>query len=183
MKKQVKGTLLKIVVIPIRANKSGVYDDILSDAAKSFITQRILDSIWYPFELYKELYNALSIVEGKENPKTLMRWGNQYCEMAMTSTYKLSVVKGDIKRSMEKYRRFHNLVYNFGKILVEFPADNQLIVTYQGVDRDFKNWYYIAFGWLEKFVELCINKKPTLKILNKSWEGGSITQCLLSWPS
>ncbi|MFX1276592.1 MAG: hypothetical protein ACFFBP_03360 [Promethearchaeota archaeon] len=181
--KQVKGSMAKFTIKAIKANKNGAYENLLSDKAKEMLKQRILDAAWYPFDVYKECLNALCKVEARDNTKIIHEWGKHFGEILMTSIYKLSIVKGDLKRSIDKYQRFHTLTYNFGKILIEFPTDNQLIVTYRDIDRDFKNWYYLAFGWLERFIEIVIDKKLTLEILKKSWEGDNETQFKLSWPS
>ena len=98
----------------------------------------------------------------------------------MKSIYKSTIVKGNIKKSMEKYARLHNLLYNFGKVLPEFPSDNQLLVIFKDFEPDFKNWYYIAFGWLESFIELCLGKKTSHEIKKKSWNNEDSTQCLFS---
>ena len=61
--KQTKGSLLKYVIKIIRANKTGVYDEILTEDEKRFVNQQVLDAVWYPYDFYKKLYNAIRKVE------------------------------------------------------------------------------------------------------------------------
>ena len=181
--KQVKGTMLKAIVKAIRADKSGQYDNILSDKAKVFINQRILDSIWYPFKLYKECFNALSKINARGNKNVLVEWGKAESEKIMPRVYSHIIIKGDPTVAMEKYARFHKMVFDFGEIQYEQMSDNQIIVDYKDFEPDFENFYYIAIGWIEKFIQLCIDKIPNYELLKKSWEGDDFTQFELSWIS
>jgi hypothetical protein len=179
--RQVKGSLVKPIVKQIKANKSGIYDTLLSDEAKKFIKQNILDSLWYSFESYKECSEALYKVEAKNDPAILNQWGKLYGELLFTSIYKSQVGDGSIKNAIEKYRHFLTLLYNFSELVAEFPSDNQVILTFKNFDREWENFYYILLGWVHKYVELSIKKEVTSKIIKKSWEGADATQILVSW--
>ncbi|MDD1778968.1 MAG: hypothetical protein LUQ65_12455 [Candidatus Helarchaeota archaeon] len=181
--KQVKGSMLKMIIKSIKANKSGIYDNMLSDKAKDLLSQRILDSIWYSFEVYKECFNALSQVEGKNNPLVIVQWGRHRSEELMTSIYQSAIIKTNLKIATENYKRFHRTVFNFGEIEIEIISDHEILVIYKDFERDFENFYYISIGWIQRFFELCLGKKVTYKILKKSWEGAESTQFSLSWAS
>jgi len=73
--KQIKGSMIKTIVRAMRADKSGIYNKLLSDKAKELYTQRILDPVWYPFDTYKECFNALYQVDGKNDPRIITQWG------------------------------------------------------------------------------------------------------------
>jgi len=179
--KQVKGTMLKLIIKAIRVDKSGIFDNILSEKAKDFINQRILDSIWYPFEIYKECFNALCKIGAKEKNEVLIQWGRMESERLMTRIYSQSITEGNLTTAMEKYARFHKMVFNFGQIQSELISDNQIIVDYKDFEPDFKNFYYIAIGWIDKFIQLCIGSKPKYEFLKKSWEGDDVTQYKVTW--
>ena len=173
--------MVKMVVKAIKANKTGIYDKFITDKDKEVISQTILDSIWYPYEVYKKCLDALCKIDAKEKVETLIQWGRIESEKTMTSVYRLSIVEGNLKSAMEKYRRFHKRVFNFGDIITEFKSDNRMIVTYKDFDRDFKNFYFIALGWIFKFIELCIGVNPSYKLLKKSWEGADETKFEIYW--
>ena len=181
--KQVKGTMFKLIVKAIKVNKSGAYNNMLSQKAKDFLNQRIIDSIWYPFELFKECFNALSRVEAKDNEDILIEMGRMQRETVMSNFYKLTEVKGDLKSSMEKYQRFHKLLFNFGELNSEFISDTEMVVTFSDFEPEFKNFYYTTLGWIDKFIELCNGKKIQYKVKKKSWEGDNATEFLISWSS
>jgi len=179
--KQVKGTMFKLIIKAIRADKSGKFENILSEKTKEFINQRILDSIWYPFELYKECFNALCKISAQEKSEILIEWGRVESEKLMTRIYSQAISEGNLTTAMEKYARFHKMVFNFGEIQSELITTNQIIVNYKNFEPDFKNFYYIAIGWIDKFIQLCIAKRPHYEFLMKSWEGDDFTQFKLFW--
>jgi len=183
--KQVKGTMVVTIVKSIRANhsKKDEYDKILSDRAKKFLDQRILSSSWYPFEEYKECFEALCFVEVKNNPTSLNQWGHNEAIRWLTTIYQSAIIKGDIHLAAEKYSRFHRMVFNFGEVKPEFISDTVLNYTYIDIDRDWENFYHIAAGWAQKFIELSIDKKVDYTFLKKSWKGEGWTKIMLSWAS
>ncbi|MFX1376166.1 MAG: hypothetical protein ACFFA0_10160 [Promethearchaeota archaeon] len=181
--RQVKGTMVAMIAKSIKYNKSKQeeYDRILSDKAKQLINQRILSSAWYPYELYKEAFNALSFVEARNNPRVLIEWGRVESERLMTTIYKLSVFKGNIQIAADKYARFHRMVFNFGEIIPEIVSDTKIIFTYEDFDPNWENVYHVAVGYAQAFIELCIDKKTDFSFLKKSWKGEGWTQIMLTW--
>lgn len=179
--KKVKGSLVKLMVKPIRANKSGAYNGILSSEGTELINQRIFDSIWYPYEAYRNIHDAVARVEGKNNPKILFQWGQKFGEILMTSIYKNSLSNINVMRAMDKYVRFHKLVYNWGQLIPELLSEFHLIVTYKDFERDWDMYYYISSGWMHKYLELCLKKTVTFKFYKKSWEGADWTAYDFTW--
>ncbi len=179
--KSVKGSMMKSFIKPARANKSGIYQEILTDAGQKLLNERIFDSVWYPFDSYKEIAMHVSKIEGKSNPAILIKWGEEHGEAILTSIYRGSIVDGDIKRAVEKYARFHRLVFNFGEVKSQFLSDNSVIITYANFDPDFEFFYYISLGWTKRYLELCTDKKVSYVILKKSWLGSEETSYQFSW--
>lgn len=179
--KQIKGTMFKTIVRFIRKNKSGKYDELLSDEAKEYIKQTILDSKWYPFEIYKECAGAVYKVEAKNDPAILKQWGIVFGKELFSTIYKSQARAADAKDAIEKFNQFIELAFNFFEIIPDFISDNKLKITFKEFDPDWEYFYYIASGFLQEFVELSINKKVTAEIVVKSWEGAGTTQIMLSW--
>ncbi len=179
--RQIKGSLLKLTIVPIKANKTGIYQEILTESAINMLKERIFDSVWYPFDVYKDLFNAMCKVEAKNNSKIIIEWGKKFGEIMMTSLYKGSIVEGDIQKALDKYARFHRLVFNFGVIKYEFIGNNGVVVSYDNFDPDWEQFHYIALGWLIKYLELCMGKKINYQISKKSWEGADATSFKFAW--
>ncbi|MBN1801870.1 MAG: hypothetical protein JW891_10210 [Candidatus Lokiarchaeota archaeon] len=179
--RRIKGSLLKITIKPLKANKTGIYQEILTETANNILKERIFDSVWYPYAAYKDIFNALCKIEAKNNPKIIIEWGKKFGEIIMTSIYKGAIVEGSIKDALNKYARFHKLVFSFGAIKYEIIGDNDVIVTYADFDPDWEYFHYIALGWLLKYLELCMGKKINYQIVKKSWEGADATSFQFTW--
>jgi len=179
--KQVKGSLFQVVAKWIRSNKSGIYNDLLLDKDWEVINSRILPSVWYPFENYKNCLNALIKVEAKGDLETCIKWGQIDVIDKMEGIYSHTIVKGDIKATLEKFSRIFNLMFNFSNIAVEIIGENEVNIIANDFDPDFEGFFYIARGYFEKFLELCLEKKIQSKFLKKSWEGEETTIFNFSW--
>ncbi len=179
--KQVKGTMLISFVKGIRANKSGVYENLLSEKDKEIVYQKILNGAWYPFETFKNCMNAVTQVEAKNNMEIVRNWGRDTGQTIMETIYKSALSKGDPQKAWRLYQRFFKLWFNFGYQDGDFISENALEVTFKEFDPDFKNFYHIAMGWSERFLELVIDKKVVSKFLAKSWESDEETIIHYSW--
>ncbi|MFX1364203.1 MAG: hypothetical protein ACFFCE_04095 [Promethearchaeota archaeon] len=181
--KQVKGTLLLTIVKILKARNrtSGYYNSALSDNAKTFLERRILTGSWYPLEYYRELFDTLCSVDAKNDPKTLIEWGLEEGKQWFTTIYQSAIVEGDLESAIERYKRFHKKVFNFGEVKVEAISDTELEFTYVDMPQDWKNYYYTSLGYALVFIELCVGKKPEYFFQNKSWERGGWTKTRFSW--
>ncbi|MBN1803468.1 MAG: hypothetical protein JW891_18305 [Candidatus Lokiarchaeota archaeon] len=179
--KQVKGSMFKEVVKVIKANKTGAYDN-LSDETKKFLQQRILSSAWYPLAAYKEGLNAIVNVVARGKKEIVVKWGKQFCDGMMKSLYKQIVAEGNVKLAMERYKRFHNMIFNFSQMDYNFVSDNEIVITYTDSEPDFENYYYLIKGWNERFFEICTDKKTVgSSFLEKSWEGKKNTKIKINF--
>ncbi|MFX1399057.1 MAG: hypothetical protein ACFFAS_18685 [Promethearchaeota archaeon] len=183
MERRVKGTILKDIVIGIKSDKGHEkeYDEILSDEAKEFLHQRVLNSVWYSWDILRELYKALIKIVAKNDRNIVIKWGNNFGENVMSSIYKNVIAEGKVDKLVEKYRRFHGLIYNFGTMSVEKLSDNEILFTYRDIDDKFEMWYYGALGWTQRVLEMCLKKKVSFTFLKKSWQGDKETQFKLFW--
>lgn len=183
MVKQVKGTMLVSFVKGIRANKSGVYDKILSEKDREIVSQKILNGAWYPFETFKNCTNAVTQVEAKDNMEIVRKWGRETGEIIMKTIYKSAIAEGNPQKAWTSYNRLFKLWFSFGHQIGDFVSDNEINITFKDFDSDFKNFYYVAMGWIESFFELVLDKKVVSKFLTKSWEGAEETRISISWSS
>jgi len=179
--KQVKGSMFKMIVKAIRANKSGAYDKILSAKDRKFLSQNILSASWYPFDIYKRAFNALAEVQAKDKTDMWIQWGRMEGEATMTTLYKQTIVEGDPHMAMEKFKRFFKLMYDFGELIIERISDKELTITYKDFEPDFKLYYYVGIGWVERFLELCGCKEVKSNFIAKSWEGAKETTLQIAW--
>ncbi|MBN1800443.1 MAG: hypothetical protein JW891_03000 [Candidatus Lokiarchaeota archaeon] len=179
--KKAKGTIILYIIKGIKSNKTDAYKKLLSKDAKKLVSQNILPSEWYPFEAYKECMVALARVETEGNMEIVRDWGRMFGQKIMTDLYGQIIEEGDVRKALDKYKRFQRIIFNFGSINIKFISEKDINISFTGFDPNFQEYYELAMGWIEKFVELCVGKKPKSIFLNKSWEGDEITKFRISW--
>jgi len=181
--KKAKGVVLKPFVIGIRADKNNMekYDRMLSDKAKEIVSQRILDSIWYPFDIYRELFRAVAKVVAKDNEGIVKKMGYEWSKKISGQLYKGLMKKREISNAINIYDSLFRLWFNFGKQHGKIISDNELHVILEDYDPDFKFFYILAAGWMENFFEIYLDTKVKSEILEKSWEGAERTIIKISW--
>jgi hypothetical protein len=178
---QVKGSVLIDFVKTIRADKSGVYDRYLTDEDKRLIQQRILPSAWYPFDTFKNVFQAAFEVLAKGDLEKVREWGRAYGEVITKTIYKGLLKKG---QPMEHLKRYPTAIRNFfdaGSIEVKEVSKNEAEMILKGFDTGFVPIFYIMFGWLEKTLEMCGAKNIQFETLEKAWEGAPQTRIRMSW--
>jgi hypothetical protein len=173
--------MVKLIVKGIRANKTGVYDQILSEQAKELVFQSVVDPVWYPFELFKEVLDALCQVDAKNDPKVIMQWGRQRGQELVTAIYKHSLSDANIKTALDAYTRFHKSVFNFGEVEGTIVSDHEIQLSYNHFDAEWSNFFYLATGWQQEFFQLCIGKTVAYRFLKKPTKGAGGTQISLTW--
>lgn len=181
--KQVKGSILLPWVKAIKANKSDVYDGLLTRETKEAISKLILSSSWYGFDIYKNCFDAVARVEVKGNQNVCREWGRAYSESIMKSVYKSSIVKANPEAIMDRFKLVLKSMFNFGQLKSRMVSDQEMVLAVEEFDPDFELFYYIILGWLEKYIELCLEKPVHAEFIEKSWEGNPITRIKITWPA
>ncbi len=165
----------------IKKDKSGACDKYLTDKDRQIMSQKILPSIWYPYELYKHGLTAIFEVFAKKDPEVAREWGRNAAQAAMTTMYSAFITTGDPLSFINNYKSVHGKIYDFGKIEVIEEKPNQVLVKLKELDPECVPIFYIIQGWLERGMELCGAKNAKLDFLTKSWEGKPDTTLRISW--
>lgn len=183
MERKIKGAALRDIIKGIRAAKTykDKFNETLSDEAKDLLNQRILTSIWYPYNLYVELYGAVIKIMAHNNLKMVIKWGSEFGIAVMKSVYKNLIAEGDINKLLEMYPRFHRMIYNFGNLTYEWLSDNEIIITLKDFDQKWNIVHYSNLGWTLGTFETVVKKKVNYEFLKKAWEGDEMTQYRLFW--
>jgi hypothetical protein len=182
--RRAKGAFFKKIAIIIRADKSGVYDNLLTDEDKQVISTTILTANWYPWDTYKRCFNAVAAVTANNDMEICRLWGQlDSGEELAKSSYKSILLDRNVKVAFRKIRIFWKIQYSFGDLDVNFISDNKVQVTIQNFDPDFEVFYYYGRGWYEQVLIMCDCKDVKSEFLVKSWEGAGDTVIQLSWTS
>lgn len=181
--RRVKGVLLKFFVKSIRANKSGIYDNLITEDDMETIKKRILDAGWYPYEAFKNCFNAVCKVDAKDNVKLIQKWGHKRGKETLSRLYKEPMMKRDLSSALFSYNMLFKRWFDFGKQYGEIISNNEVHINIENFDSDFRLFYYIAMGWMQGFFEIYTGTNVTAKFLEKSWEGADRTKVKLTWNS
>ncbi|MFX1275130.1 MAG: hypothetical protein ACFFAT_08815 [Promethearchaeota archaeon] len=179
--KKIKGTLLKPWVIAIRANRSGGYDDFITEEDKKIVNQRILDAAWYPYGTFKNCYNAVCKIEAKENIKVIEKWGYDYGKSVLERVYKEPMRKKELEAAISSYNNLFKLWFNFGYQHGEIISNDEVDIFIEDFDKDFKLFYHIAKGWMHGFFEAYLDTKVMTRFIEKSWEDADKTVVKITW--
>jgi hypothetical protein len=181
--RHVKGSMFIEIVKGIKSDKSGVFDNLLTEEDKKLLSRTILLGSWYPYDVYKRCFNALAQVYAKGDMEICRQWGHAQGEEMIKSVYKSVLKEKNYKTAMERVKSIYKLMYDFGEIALSFISDNELEISYKGFDTDFEVSYIVGQGWMEKILEICGCKDVKSKFLVKSWEGAGDTTLHFSWTS
>ena len=178
---QVKGSMLIGFVKAIKADTSGRLETLLSDEAKALVQERILAAKWYPFEPYKSCFRAVCKVNAQSNPEIMRLFGRKAGEETMTSIYRTVFNKSTAEGAMDSFRVIGNTVYDSVTLHSEMLADNKIRISFHDFDPDFKECYLVGLGWIERTLEMVIEKDVRSEIIEKSWDGAPATVFEMSW--
>jgi len=181
--RQVKGSMFIEIAKGIKSDKTGDYDNLLTDEDKNLLSKTILIGSWYPYDVYKRCFNALAQVIAKNDMEICRQWGRTQGEEMIKSVYKSVLKDKNYKIAMERVKSIYKLMYDFGELSAHFISDNEMEVMYKDFDPDFQVSYIVAQGWVEKVLEICGCKDVKSKFLVKSWEGAGDTILHFSWMS
>ncbi|MFX1275135.1 MAG: hypothetical protein ACFFBP_16270 [Promethearchaeota archaeon] len=181
--KQVKGSLFKYVIQIIRANKTGAFDSILTEEEKKFVNQEILDAVWYPYEVYKNLYAMVGKIEAKGEMDIIINSSYDLAKMVIKGMYKGLRLKRTIRHALTSYLHLIKLWFNFGIHKGEIISENEINISIADFDNDFELFYHSTLGWIKAFFEEYLNTSISAKITQKVWEGDDKTVYNLTWKS
>ncbi len=175
-----KGSVFITLVKAIKSDKSGVYDKYLTNQDREIINQKILPSVWYPYETYKHCLNAVFEVFARKNPNVAKEWGRTEGQALMTKMYS-AFISNDPIDFINAYEMIHKNFFDFGKIEVIEGGNNQVVFRLTNFDVQCLPNIYTIEGWLECGLELCGAKNIKSEFLAKSWEGHPETTIRFTW--
>ena len=179
--RHVKGSMFLKVAKVIKVDKSGVYDNLLTDEDKDLLSTTILTASWYPWESYKRCFNALAEVFAQGDMEVVRQWGHTEGEQLTQSAYKSILTGKDYKIAFKKIKLFWKFQFDFGELDLSFISDSTMQVVLKDFDPDFKVFFNLARGWFEQVLKMSDCKDVTSEFLVKSWEGAGDTTIQLSW--
>ena len=178
---KIKGALFKFYVKGIRANKTGIYQKMLSEEDLKIVNQRILDSAWYPFETFKNCFNAINKVVANNDKDIVKKMGYNAGKETLARLYTNPMNKKELSDAIKSYNNLFKLWFDFGHQYGEIVSDNEIKIIIEDFDPDFEYFYIIATGWMSSFFDAYLRTKVSTSFLEKSWEGDKRTAIKVKW--
>ncbi|MFC1884089.1 hypothetical protein ACFL2O_04900 [Thermodesulfobacteriota bacterium] len=180
---QVKGSIFIPWVIGIRADKSGACDKHLTDEDRKVISNKILASSWYPIENYMNIVNTVVKEIAKGDMRLVRQWGRDFTDSTYKHIYKNLFSESDSRRAMRSHQLMFKTLYDSVTVDLEEISENEYIVTFKGIDPNFKPFFYVTLGTFEKSLEYGGAQGLEAEFIDKSWNGASETRIRFSWES
>lgn len=178
---QVKGTMLMFVVKGVRAAGPEHFDDLLTDADRALLSQRILPINWYPFDSYRRLFDGLVAVVARGSMPTVRQWGRDYGSTILEGVYRSTIVPGNPLQTLKNTERRFSSFYDFGRLELTELGPGSVELAIHDFDPTWEAIYEMISGWLERTVELAGARQPRVAITARSWTGAPATVYRISW--
>ncbi|OLS13197.1 MAG: hypothetical protein RBG13Loki_3178 [Promethearchaeota archaeon CR_4] len=120
-------------------------------------------------------------MEAKNNQNIIMEWGRTLGTQLLTTIYKSTVTDRSLKTIIMSYTRFHKQIFNFGQVEGKINSEHEVEFIYKDFEPNWQNFYSIATGWMERYIEFCVSQKVQYKVI-KDPDDGTV-HIKLSWSS
>ncbi|MFC1884091.1 DUF2378 family protein [Thermodesulfobacteriota bacterium] len=180
---QVKGSIFIPWVKGVRGDKSGACDKHLTDEDRKVISGKILASSWYPYDTYRRCVEAVSKEVAKDNLDTIRGWGRAFVDSVYKDIYKNLFSENDPRKAMKSRQMMFKTLYDSITVDLEEISESEYIVTFKGVESDFKSLFAMSIGVMERGLELSGAKGLKAEFIDKSWNGDPQTRIRFSWES
>jgi hypothetical protein len=178
---QVKGSIFIPWVKGVRGDKSGACDRYLNDQDRKIISGRILASSWYPYDTYRRCVEAVSKEVAKDNMDIIRGWGRDFVDKEYKDIYKNLFSETDPRKAMKSRKLMYKTLYDSIRVDLEEISETEYILSFKGVEPDFKSFFAMAIGVMERGLELNGARGLKAEFIDKSWNGAHQTRIRFSW--
>lgn len=181
--RNVKGTMLLDMIRMIRANKDLPWDEYLDAEDWKTISSIILQSNWYPIELYQKLGWAVFQVVAKGNLELVRARGRARGKELFGDIYKSIVANNGPLEALNAFVKRYCTLFNFSilrfekveeknaRIYHDFKLDHPVFVAY----------CHQLIGHFEALIEMTGGKNSKIELIAKQWEGAPATIFDIAW--
>lgn len=164
---QVKGSFLVDFVKVIRANKDKDFDKWLTSEDWEIINSKVLPSLWFPFDAYRSMGEAIFNVVANESLEVTRVFG-QLILRNLLETYTTLVAEGDPAASVKKFAILRNTwfkgIESTVKVIDKGPDRVKVkLFLYDRIEPE-EAFAYLLAGNLEELVKQTGVKDPKVDV-------------------
>ena len=141
-------------------------------------------SNWYPVELTREVYNAISDVLGKKNPRVLADYGYYSAERSITGVLRFLMKLVDTNKMVKRMGAFWRFYHKGGKTsageLIQESGRKKRIISYYGYDAG-RFGCLVFEGYARALTEKAGGKNVNIAKKNCIYKGDDCCSWLVSW--
>jgi len=180
---KVKGTLLVDYVRMIRRNKEKDWNKYLTPEDWAIINERILPSLWYPYETYRRTgWAAFHLIAGG-NSNLVHEWGKISIAILTKGPYKSIVNDADPMLALDRFVMMRRQFFSFAAMEFEKAGEKHAKVRFAGAPDDpiMEAFNAQMTGAFEKMVEITGGKNPKVSFKATVKEGNTNTEFDIEW--
>jgi len=181
---KVKGTMLADIVRMIRKNKDKNWGEYLKPEDWDVINRKILDSAWYPLELYTRFGLAAFEILANGDPRISYMGGQIRGEELFKGVYKSIIIDKYPMKSLHRFVGMYGLLFNFSVFTIEDVGENHVKIFHKFDRKNLeKNIPYChhLMGLLDTLIEMTGGKDIKIELTAKQWENAPATIFGITW--
>ena len=167
----------------IRKNKDKNWDQYLTPEDWKIVNSKILESSWYPFEVYDRCgFAVFEIIAGGDNRVPHAR-GQVRGRELFEGVYKAVVVDSDPMKAIHRFVNTYDLFFNFSPLTIEDVGGNHVRICHE-FERESPErtipYCHQLMGILETLVEMVGGKDAKIELTKQS-ENSPTTVFDITW--
>jgi hypothetical protein len=129
---------------------------VLGPEARKVFEDGPLETMWYPYDVYIELSEAIDRVLGAGDLQLVYEMGAYSCESNLTGIFRMFFRFGNINFLLDRAAKAWRSQYDFGTMTVIRDPENKYRVTLELADvpRPSRVLYLAVKGWVVKAAQL-----------------------------
>ena len=181
--RKVKGTMMLDLVRMIRANKKMDWNKYLKPGDREFIDSMILQSKWYPMEIYQRFGWILFQTLAGGNLELVRLRGRERGRELFTDIYKSIIADHDPMKALNKLVTIYSSLFNFSSLTFENSGEKHAKVYHDYDPKDPANVPYChqLMGHFDTLVELTGGRNARINLTARQWDGAPKTVFDITW--
>jgi uncharacterized protein (TIGR02265 family) len=155
---------------------------LLSQDDRSILEGWILNSRWYPLELYQRLDDAIArVFSPDDKTRVFIEMGSNSADMNLTGPHKHFVREGDPHFLLSQSSVIYSAYYAVGHSIYQKTGPNSCILRFYEAEVVTPTDCLTCLGWHRRAIELCGGKDVEVKETACRIQGGDHCEFHCSW--
>jgi hypothetical protein len=170
MERKTKGVDLMRIVASLRAIRKTQELPAISDQAQVYLNQRILPSVWYPYEVFRELGGIMHQLFAGGTDEGAKQMG--VLSAQVLKEQHVVFLRDDPRQFLGILQAIWTSHFNFGRVEVPIIREQEAQVVLLGYE-DMPRWHGIlTMAWMARALELSGAKNVQFTPIAAPWEPG-----------